>query len=132
MKELDSVPGYGLYASSMNSATPYRSSLIAGVLAALGASACCLGPLLLVTMGLGGAWVGSLRYFEPFQPVLVLVTLACFGWAFRRLYIEPRRCKPGDVCAVPAVPRRQRIVFWIVAVIVAAILTFPLYASLFY
>ena len=120
----------------MNSSTATKSSpafsIVAGVLAALGATACCFGPLLLVTLGVGGAWVSSPRALEAYQPLFVLLTLAFVGFAFHRLYIQPRRCAPGDVCAVPNVLKRQRIVFWVVVAIIAAMFAFPLYASFFY
>ena len=35
--------------------------LAAGGLAAILASTCCLGPLILVSIGLGGAWVSNLQ-----------------------------------------------------------------------
>ncbi len=113
--------------ANMNPSTT-KSSLIAGVLAALGATACCFGPLLLVTLGLGGAWVSSLRALEAYQPLFVLLTLAFTGFAFYRLYIQPRRCAPGDVCLIPAVLKRQRVVFWLVVSIIAAMFALPLYA----
>ena len=116
----------------MNSQTVSNSSLVAGVLAALGATACCFGPLLLVTLGLGGAWVASLRALEPYQPAFALLTVASLGIAFYRLYVMPRRCAPGDICAIPAVLRRQRIALWIVVLLIAALFAFPLYAALFY
>ncbi|WP_347878635.1 mercuric transporter MerT family protein, partial [Pseudomonas aeruginosa] len=37
-----------------------KGSLIAGVLAAIGASVCCVGPLVLLTLGIGGTWVAGL------------------------------------------------------------------------
>ena len=121
---------------NMNSSTAAKSSpvspLIASVLAAIGATACCFGPLLLVTLGLGGAWVSSLRALEPYQPVFALLTLVFIGFAFYRLYIQPRRCAPGEACAIPAVLKRQRIIFWLVVVVVAAMFAFPLYAPIFY
>jgi mercuric ion transport protein len=116
----------------MNSPNAYKSSLVGGLFAALGATACCFGPLLLVTLGLGGAWVSSLRMLEPYQPLFLLLTLACIGFAFHRLYLKPRQCDAGKVCAVPAVLKRQRIIFWLVVVIIAALFSFPLYAPLFY
>ena len=42
-----------------------RGSLIAGGIAAALASACCLGPLVLITLGISGAGVGSLAALEP-------------------------------------------------------------------
>ncbi len=116
----------------MNSSTPTKSSLVAGVLAAFGATACCFGPLLLVTLGVGGAWVTSLRALESWQPLFAILTLGFIGFAFYRLYIQPRLCAPGDVCALPAVLRRQRILFWLVVAIVSAMFAFPLYAPLLY
>ena len=107
-------------------------SLVAGVLAALGATACCFGPLLLVTLGLGGAWVSSLRALEAFQPVFAILTLAFIGFAFYRLYIQPQRCTPDAVCTDPAVLKRQRSVFWVVVAIIAAMFAFPFYAPLLY
>ena len=116
----------------MNDLPAYKSSLVGGVLAALGATACCFGPLLLVTLGAGGVWVSSLRALERYQPVFAILTLAFLGFAFHRLYIQPRQCEAGDVCIAPSVLRRQRLVFWVVVVMVAAMFSFPFYAPLLY
>ena len=116
----------------MQSAPSARMSLAAGALAALGATACCLGPLLLVTLGIGGVWVSGLSALEPFRPIFIGVATLYFGVAFHRLYIVPRRCTPGDTCAVPVALVRQKIAFWILLIIAAAMLLFPLYAHWFY
>jgi mercuric ion transport protein len=116
----------------MNSTSAIKSSLVAGLLAALGASACCFAPLLLVTLGLGGAWVASLRALEAYQPLFIFITLCFIGFAFHRLYIKPRQCGAGEVCAIPAVLKRQRIIFWLAVVIIITMLSVPLYAPIFY
>ena len=116
----------------MNSKTAYKSSLAAGILAALGATACCFGPLLFVTLGLGGAWVSSLHALEPYQPIFIFLTLLCIGYAFHRLYIQPRQCAADEICVVPTVLKRQRIIFWLVVAVVIALFSFPLFAPLFY
>ena len=51
-----------------------KGSLIAGVLAAIGASVCCVGPLVLLALGIGGSWVGSLTAMEPYRPFLIGLT----------------------------------------------------------
>ncbi len=107
-------------------------SLLAGAAAAIGASACCAGPLLLVVLGIGGAWGSSLGSMEAYQPFFLAAAAAFFGFAFYRLYRKPEACVPGEACAVPAVRRRQRNIFWGVALIAAALMAFPLYAPLFY
>ena len=101
--------------------------IAAGVLSAIGASACCAGPLVLVALGLGGAWVAGLRALEPFFPVFVAAAVTAFGFAFWRLYITPRRCAPEVACASPRVLRRQRIAFWVTLVFAKAMILFPLY-----
>ena len=101
--------------------------IAAGVLSAIGASACCVGPLALVALGLGGAWVSGLRALEPLFPVFVAAAIAAFGFAFWRLYIAPRRCAPEVACASPRVMRRQRIAFWVALVCAKAMLWFPVY-----
>jgi mercuric ion transport protein len=108
------------------------SALVSGVLAAFGASACCAGPLLLVTLGAGGVWAARLRALEPLQPLFLAAALLAVGWAFHRLYVAPRRCAPGQACAVPAVLRRQRIAFWIALAVIVALAGFPWLAPLLY
>ena len=117
-----------------NSPTPWATpgSLLAGAAAAIGASACCAGPLLLVILGVGGAWGSRLVALEPLQPYFVAAALMFFGFAFYRLYRTQDACSPDEVCAVPAVRRRQRVIFWIVAAVAAVLMSFPLYAPLFY
>ena len=115
-----------------NSTRSGAGSLIAGVVAGITASVCCVGPLVLLGLGVSGAWIGNLTMLEPYRPIFVGVTLAFLGLAFRRLYLVPAPCAPGQSCAVPASRRRQRLVFWLVALPVLLLLAFPLYASLFY
>ena len=111
-------------------ATP--GAVLAGVAAAIGASACCAGPLLLVILGVGGAWGSRLAALEPLQPYFVAAALTVFGFAFYRLYRSQDACTPNEACAVPTVRRRQRVIFWLVSAVAAALMSFPLYAPLFY
>jgi len=61
--------------------------LIAGILSAIGASICCVGPLVLLALGVSGAWIGSLTALEPYRPILIGVTVVFLGLAFYRLYV---------------------------------------------
>jgi len=106
--------------------------LIAGALAAIGASVCCVGPLVLLALGIGGTWVGSLTAMEPFRPLFIGLTLVFLGLAFRKLYLVPRVCAPGTPCADPRTLKRQRITFWVVTAILLVLLAVPWFAPLFY
>lgn len=109
-----------------------KGSLVAGALAALGASACCVGPLILLLLGISGGWASHLIAFEPYSPYFTALTVLFLGAAFHNLYLRRRACALGDACAVDRVLRNQRIMFWFVAVPSVLLLTFPLYAPLFY
>lgn len=109
-----------------------KGSLIASVLAAMGASVCCVGPLVLLSLGVGGTWVGALTAMEPFRPFFIGLTLLFLGLAFRTLYLVPSRCTPGTPCADPRTRARQRLVFWIAGVLLLGLLAVPWLAPLFY
>ena len=57
-----------------------KGSLAAGALAAIGASICCVGPLVLLLMGIG--WVATLAALEPMRPFFMGATLFFVGLAF--------------------------------------------------
>ncbi|MEJ7932600.1 MAG: mercuric transporter MerT family protein [Roseateles asaccharophilus] len=107
-------------------------SLLAGAAAAVGASACCAGPLVLVLLGIGGGLGSRLVALERYQPYFIAATLAFLGFAFYRLYVQPARCAPGDACAIPATRKRQKAIFWVVSVLAVGLMSSPLYAPLFY
>lgn len=109
-----------------------KGPLLAGTLAAIGASACCVGPLVLLALGIGGAWVGHLTALEPYSPVFTVLTLVFLGLAFRQLYFRPHACLPGEACTNDAVIKRQRLLFWFIALPLMALLAFPWFAPLFY
>jgi len=106
------------------------AALAAGGIAALLAGACCVGPLVLATLGFGCAWLSKLQAFEPYQPLFVAVSLAALAWAGWRIY-RPAACAPGGACAVPWVRRTYRAVFWLTAALLAVVLAFPYFAHLF-
>lgn len=109
----------------------FRGSLVASVLAAVGASVCCVGPLVLLTMGVGGAWVANLTAWEPMRPWLTAAALAFLGLAFSRLYLQPQTCRPGAPCAEAPVPGRRQVIFWVVAPLLLALLALPWLAASF-
>lgn len=109
-----------------------RGVLAAGGLAAVLASTCCIGPLVLLSLGLGGAWAVNLTALEPFRPWFLGAALVALFFAYRRIFRPVAACDPGEVCAVPAARRAYRIAFWTVAALVLLALGSPYVAPLFY
>ena len=107
-------------------------ALAVGGLAAMMASACCLGPLVLVTLGLSGAWIGNLTRLEPFRPFFLGAALLAMLFAYRRIYRPVAECNPGDLCALPENQRIYKALFWVVAVLVIVAFGFPYVLPFFY
>lgn len=107
-------------------------ALVAAGIAAFLAGACCVAPLLLVTVGLGGAWLANFQVFEPYRPLFIGIAFAALVFAGWRSYRPAADCGPGDVCAVPGVRRRFRVGFWIVAALLLMMLGYPYLAPFLY
>lgn len=106
--------------------------LAAGGLAALLGSACCLGPLVLVSLGLGGAWLSELQVFEPLRPFMLGAAIVLLFLAYRRIWRPVEQCSPGEVCALPTTRRAYKTIFVLAALLLVAALASPYLAPLFY
>jgi mercuric ion transport protein len=108
-------------------------ALFMGGLAAILASTCCLGPLVLVALGLSGAWIGNLTRLEPYRPFFIAAALVALFFAGRRIFRPAQAaCEPAEVCAVPRTRNIYKIVFAIVSVLVLIALVFPYVVKFFY
>lgn len=109
-----------------------KRALWVGGLAAILASTCCLGPLVLLLLGISGAWIGNLTMLEPFRPVFIVIAIGTLAAASRQIFRPSRTCAPGEVCAVPEVQTTYRILFGVVAFLTAIALAYPYIAPMFY
>ena len=98
-------------------------SIFAGLGAAIGASLCCAGPLILLSVGVSGAWIANLASLEPYRPLFITAVIALFSWAGWQLFktdlTGSSDCKPGEACVLPEIQRNRKILF--VASLFAAI-----------
>jgi mercuric ion transport protein len=108
------------------------ASLAAGGIAAILASACCLGPLLFVALGLSGAWLSNLVMLEPYRPIFIAGALVALFFAWRRIFRPVKACEPGGACASPQVKTSYKIVFWVVSILVLIAIVFPYVLLLIY
>jgi len=109
-----------------------RGALAIGGLAAILASTCCLGPLLLIMLGFSGAWIGNLTKLEPYRPFFIGASLGALFFAWRRIFRPADACRPGEVCAIPQIRGTYKILFWIVAALIIVALGFPYVMPFFY
>ncbi len=92
--------------------TTNREGLYAagGLIGALLASSCCILPFLLLTLGVGGAWIGSLTVLAPYQPIFMMVAIGLLAAGFWQIYRKPKNaCASGTFCTTPASGRVIRI-----------------------
>jgi len=116
----------------MSESSGSKSALAIGGLAAILASTCCLGPLVLVLLGFSGAWIGNLTVLEPYRPIFIAVAVGLLWFAYRRIFRPVTACRPGELCAIPQVRTTYKIIFWVVVALVLVALAFPYVLPLFY
>ena len=112
-----------------------RNQLVAAgsVLGAVLASSCCILPLVLVTLGASGAWIGNLTALEPYKPIFAGITIVLLGFGFWHVYLKPRKaCEDGSYCATDTSSRITKSALWIATVLVLLALTIDYWAPIFY
>ncbi len=113
---------------STSSPPPDRFGLSAAggaILAALAASACCVGPLLLALVGLGGAsLLGRIASLRPYLMALTVVLLGTgFLLAYRRR--APAAASPDCACERPRITLSGRVALWFATVAAAGLFVAP-------
>ena len=104
-----------------------RSALLAGsVVGSVLASACCIGPVVLVLLGVSGA-AAALR-FEPFRPYLLAVTYGLLAGGFYLTYRPAEDCAPGAACETAVASRAAKALLWVSAFVVIVVTAFPWYS----
>jgi len=104
------------------------AAIAAGGLAAILASACCLGPLVLVLLGISGAWIGDLTRLEPYRPIFLLLSAVALFFAGRQLFRQAGECQSETACAPPKARLVYKILF-IAAVMLTLISVILPYAA---
>lgn len=99
---------------------------VGAIISAVLASLCCVGPFVLVMLGVSGAWIGNLRTFEPYRPLFILIALGFLVAGFYRVYRkEAEVCEPGSICEIPQTKKVGKVVLWGATVFVVFLLILP-------
>ncbi len=122
----------GLAASERSEVGRERLVAVGGILGALAASSCCIIPLILFSLGIGGAWIGNLTALAPYKPFFVAGTAGLLGYGFYLVYWKPRRAcaDDGAACARPIPSRFVQLALWIATALVMAAFAFDYVAPL--
>jgi mercuric ion transport protein len=112
--------------SQVNEARVKNLTLGGAVLAAIAASSCCIGPLILAALGVGGA--GAFATMGVYRPHILAVTTALLTGGFYLTYRKPR-VAAGDVCGCeslkPNASRAARLGLWIATALVVIFAAAP-------
>jgi len=93
--------------------TPLVGAIIAGGLA----SACCIGPLIVVMLGLGSA--SAFIAMEPYRPIFAAITLGLIGWAGWRHW------QGRKVCMANGCPPKKPVLLWMLGCFAILLLISP-------
>lgn len=105
-----------------------KGSLFGSLIAAITASLCCIGPLVVVAFGAGGFAASAL--FEKWRPVFLVITFALLTLAWFMTYRKPKAdCEVGSVCATKPVAKWNKVVLWLATGVVLVAAAFPSLSS---
>lgn len=100
-------------------------SAVGAILSAALASVCCLGPLLLGALGLGG--VGFAIGLEKYRLYFLVATALFLAVGFYQAYFHRETCADGS-CKVGSGSRAMKGALWILTLAVMGIVSFPSWA----
>ncbi len=110
-----------------------RIAVTGSVIGAILASSCCVVPLVLVTLGATGAWIGNLTVLEPYKPIFAAITFVFLGVGYWQVYRKPKvACEEGSYCASPASNRIAKAALWVATTLVLLALSIEFWAPLLY
>lgn len=119
----------GLEAAQAASDSKQRWLAVGGIAGAILASSCCIVPLLLFSVGIGGAWIGNLAVLAPYQPIFIAMTFGILGYGFYLAYWKSgAECAAGTYCASPSSGRVVKSSLWVATILVLAASAFPFVA----
>ncbi len=104
-----------------------RLTIGGAVLAALAASSCCIGPLVLAALGIGGA--GAFAVLGAYRPYILGITTVLLAGGFYLTYRKPRVAADGDACGCekpsPKAGRAAQVGLWIATALVVLFAAAP-------
>jgi mercuric ion transport protein len=104
-----------------------KAGIFGAIGAAVAASTCCVGPVVLAGFGIGA--VSAAQRIAPLRPYFLALTAIFLGLGFYFAYRRPGQAAgcDGAECEKPGAARWGRPLLWIATVLILALVTFPYY-----
>ncbi len=100
-----------------------KLSSTGAVVAAIVASLCCIGPVVVALIGIGS--IGAFAAFEVWRPYLIGVTALLLGLAFYLAYRKREvMCEDGS-CKIESAGKWNKLTVWLAAALAAVAIAFP-------
>ncbi len=97
--------------------------IIGAIISAIFASVCCIGPVVLAILGIGGA--GLFSKFVVFRPYFFILTVGILGLAFYLTYRKREViCEDGS-CEIKSAGKWNKIALWSATMLVIFFLASP-------
>ena len=92
-----------------------------GIIGALLASTCCIGPFVFLLLGISGAWISHLTALAPYQPIFLILSLGFLGAGFWKVYGKPKAsCEEGSSCGTSQTDRVIKLTLWTATLLIVA------------
>ena len=89
--------------------------------------------MILISLGVSGAWIGSLTALEAYKPVFIGIAAVFIAGGFWHVYFRKAEpCEDGTACARPDSARLTKAALWISTILVLLAATIDFWAPLFY
>ncbi|VAW19938.1 Mercuric transport protein, MerT [hydrothermal vent metagenome] len=104
----------------------------ASVIGALALTSCCILPLVLVSFGISGVFIGQMASLYQYKWITFTISIAFLAYAFFKAYSPPAdgECADGS-CARPINRTLMRSILWVAAAVMAVAIIFPYLAPYF-
>ena len=113
--------------------TKNQKGWVLGVAAAVGASLCCITPVLALLGGMSGI-ASSFSWIEPYRPYLIGATVLVFGFAWYQKLKPRKKEEIGCECETDVKPSfwQSKTFLSIITVFATLMISFPHYSHIFY
>ncbi len=101
------------------------------VVGALALTSCCILPLVLVSFGITGVFIGQMASLYQYKWITFAISIAFLAYAFYKAYrpLKEEECADGT-CARPLNRTLMRSILWGAAAIILVAMIFPYFAPL--